>query len=295
MLTIARMAIVYKITCGKTGKIYIGWTTVGLDLRWKRHLVCDKGCYIQHCIKKYGKENFAVELLYDFESKEEAMAKEIELIRELRLNICRHPYGNGMNMTDGGEGTVGYVATETHKEKLRTALKGKKKSALHSRRIGLAKLGSNNPMYGRAPSEKQRESARKLFKENNPHKKGELSHRFGKPSHMLGRKHSQESIEKMRGRPGAMKGKSHTPETREKIRKATKHFLAEKGHPNQGKKASEESKAKMQASRIAFFEKQKASGNPYKHSEETKERMRQAAKSRVLRKASLLRIAETIP
>jgi group I intron endonuclease len=271
-----------------TGKIYVGWTTLTLEDRWKRHLVADKKCYIQHCIKKYGRESFTIESLFEFENNKDAVAKEIEIIREWDLNICRNPSGNGMNMTDGGEGTIGYVATDEHRAQISKVMRGKKKSKIHIKNISRAKTGSKNPQYGRPHTAKQIEAARKFFTENNPNKKGKLSHMYGKPGYWKGKKLSAETKEKMRK---SMLGKNTGPrseEVRRRIGDAVRRAHKEKGapNPNVGKERSDRSKAKMRAARLAYLEKLRASGQRYHHSEETKEKIRKA----VMKKRCLLEV-----
>ena len=284
------MAIVYKIFNKVTGKIYVGWTSISLEERWVRHVRADKKCYIQQCIKKYGSENFEARVLFSFDCNEQAIAKEIELIREWQLNISRHPEGIGMNMTDGGEGTIGYKTTDDHKTNLSYALKGKEKSEAHRDRIRAAKQGSKNPSFGKPRTEKQLESARNRFLLDNPNKKGELSHNYGKPGYWRGKSQPEEVQEKKRL---SMKGKNTGPrsdETKAKLRAATISYIAENGHPGLGRKHSSVSREKMRESRIAHFESQKSSPTRYSHSEETKEKMRKAAKYRASRKTATLEI-----
>src|SRR4030065_1002180 len=95
----------YKITNLINGKIYFGYTEKTLYERLQKHFSLNGGRYISNSIKKYGKENFNIESLYGFDNVHEAKTTEIYLIAINRTNICRYPNGNGMNMTDGGEGT----------------------------------------------------------------------------------------------------------------------------------------------------------------------------------------------
>ena len=259
------MAILYKLTCVTTGKIYVGWTTLALEVRWLRHQRTDKKCYIQHCIKKYGADNFLVEELGVFDKNENAIAKEIDLIREWKLNISRYPDGPGMNMTDGGEGTIGYAITDRQRENLSRSLTGKAKTKAHVESIRRSKEGAKNPMFGREPTQKQRESARERFKNNNPNKPGKLSHRYGKPGHWKGKALSSETRKKI---GAALKGQKRgqlDAAVKKKLSAATKNWLKKHGHPNQGKKASEESRERMRCSRLAYIEKQKSLGLAYNH------------------------------
>lgn len=57
---------VYKITNKTNNKVYIGITSKGLSARWKEHLYnAEHGCpfKLHNAIRKYGKENFSIELI----------------------------------------------------------------------------------------------------------------------------------------------------------------------------------------------------------------------------------------
>jgi group I intron endonuclease len=230
------MATVYQITCTVTGKVYIGWTTCSLTARWKRHLRGDRSCYLQSCFRKYGKEHFVIKPLHTFRRNADAITKEMQLIRNLKLNISRYPRGAGMNMTDGGEGTVGRTISEVHKQKLSLALKGRKKTPEHREKIRLAKQGRNNPMYGKSPNAQQLEGARRRFTENNPHKPGVLNHRRGKPSHMRGRKHSEETKARIRNKLRGNRRGPRDPATKEKLSRALRAHWLNHRHPGLGSK-----------------------------------------------------------
>lgn len=99
--------VVYRLTCTPTGKAYIG-ITCDLRRRWNDHVSSalrrDRGKHIlSRGIRKYGRDNFAVETLYEASSRKEAEIVERGLIASYRT-LMPH----GFNMTCGGEGTVGY-------------------------------------------------------------------------------------------------------------------------------------------------------------------------------------------
>jgi group I intron endonuclease len=103
---------VYCIENLETGKKYIGQTTRELHERWREHCgnsgtsVSPK---LKNSIKKYGKDYFCMEPLWEGEcSQAELDTKEIELIETLRT---LHP--NGYNLTKGGSG--GRHSDETKK------------------------------------------------------------------------------------------------------------------------------------------------------------------------------------
>ena len=117
--------IVYRHT-SPSGNVYIGITKHGdnPEKRWGR------GRRYEHCpafynaIHKYGWDNIEHEVLYNNLSKEEADAKEIELIAIYKEQ------GISYNITDGGEGSLGVPMSEENKK-------------LHSERMKI-----NNPTTG---------------------------------------------------------------------------------------------------------------------------------------------------
>lgn len=128
---------VYKITNIINGKLYIGITKERyLKHRFWAHANKSRsaGAYLHWSIKKYGKKNFTMDLLYEYESIDECKLKEIELISTLKLNKHRYPTGIGMNLTDGGDGSYGC------KHKLESI---KKMSGINNHNYGL--VGLANP------------------------------------------------------------------------------------------------------------------------------------------------------
>lgn len=105
---------IYCIENLETGKKYIGQTHRRLEERWREHCgnsgtsVSPK---LKNAIKKYGKDCFCVEVLWEKESctDEELNSKEIELIQ---IHNTTHP--NGYNLTFGGSG--GRHTAETKKK-----------------------------------------------------------------------------------------------------------------------------------------------------------------------------------
>lgn len=89
--------IVYKHTCPNK-KVYIGVTCRNPSYRWNN----GKGYIGQmfyNAILKYGWDNIKHEILFDSLTKEEAEAKEVELIAAYKSNQREHGY----NISSGGE------------------------------------------------------------------------------------------------------------------------------------------------------------------------------------------------
>lgn len=111
---------VYKITCIPTKKIYVGITIEKyLSQRFWRHANRPGGTsYLFNCIKKYGKDNFTIEQLYEYDTAAKAKRKEKQLIKAWKLNRNRFPNSKGMNLTDGGDGSYGMRHTTASKKKM---------------------------------------------------------------------------------------------------------------------------------------------------------------------------------
>ena len=90
------MAVIYKITNLKNGKIYVGQTRQNLSKRLYQHQR-SKNIGIDAAIQKYGWENFSAEVI---EECPEEMLNEREKFWIAELNSM---FPNGYNLTSGGE------------------------------------------------------------------------------------------------------------------------------------------------------------------------------------------------
>ena len=107
---------IYKHTNKINGKSYIGQTKFNLEIRLKGHLKSVKAGseYAFHrAIRKYGIENFQSEILE--ENISDILVEEKEQYWIKKYNS----FGEGYNMTSGGEGTKNIIVKESTKEKLR--------------------------------------------------------------------------------------------------------------------------------------------------------------------------------
>ena len=108
--------IIYKIINQINNKIYIGQTIKTLEQRWTRHVDNARNgseCIIHRAIRKYGKDNLLLKILFYCTSKEEANKKEIETISKLSAKV---PIG--YNATNGGEGSVGCIASDATRKRM---------------------------------------------------------------------------------------------------------------------------------------------------------------------------------
>ncbi len=186
---------VYKITNLVNGKVYIG-KSVNPKARWGKHLSSarkkkkEQYFYLHRSINKYGAENFVVDIIDSADSAEEAYDKEKYWVKIYKSN----DKDIGMNLTEGGDGTLGHTLSpealkrmsEAHKgvpmpEATRQAIikanTGRKFTEEHKNKIGAAQSGPKNHRYGKKLSEEARARIG-------------ASHR--------GKKLSPETIEKMR-------------------------------------------------------------------------------------------------
>lgn len=121
---------VYKITNNLNKKSYVGITTKTLEERFQAHL--DKAVRersaVQKAMKKYGKENFSIELLDTASSKEELFEKEFFWIEKLGTYK-----GFGYNLTAGGGGITNM--SEEIRAKISKTKTGKSIEKLKGRKI----------------------------------------------------------------------------------------------------------------------------------------------------------------
>jgi len=111
---------IYKITNIKNGLVYIGCTIYPLDKRFKEHLHrCFKTDYkskLYNSMKKYGKDNFTIELIEECN---------LSIIYETEKKYIEKydSYNNGLNSTFGGEGCLGYSHSSEIRQKISENLK----------------------------------------------------------------------------------------------------------------------------------------------------------------------------
>jgi len=170
--------LVYLATNKNNGKMYVGQTTKRLNLRWNEHTSNKSNSLLHKALRKYGKENFSLEILHACVSKEEMDFAEIFYI--ILLNT-KAPFG--YNLTDGGEGRQGYHLSEESKKKISDKNTGKPMSLAQrmqvSKRHKGIKLGPRSEEtkekiskahLGKKPTEetRRRQSLAKIGKKRAP-------------------------------------------------------------------------------------------------------------------------------
>ena len=152
--------IIYKATNKINGMCYIGQTSRTLKERMQEHKR-HHNTYFDNAINKYGIDNFEIKIIDKASSIEELNAKEMFWIS---FFDCMKP--RGYNLCEGGGTSIGYHHTEESKLKMSMVQKERGNQ-----------VGNKNHFYGKTHSTEQ-----KL--------KWSLERK--------GKKHTKESIEKMR-------------------------------------------------------------------------------------------------
>ena len=147
---------IYKITNKINGHFYIGYTKLSLQKRFNLHTkATTTKMPIVLAIKKYGIDNFIIELLYEFDNKNDAVGCEIRLIEELKPNYNVHFGGTGGPMYGPMNGMYG----KKHTDKW---LKNKSESM----------FGKNNPMFNKTHTDEVKKLLSNLKLGHTPWNKG---------------------------------------------------------------------------------------------------------------------------
>jgi len=199
---------IYKIT-SPSNKIYVGITTrFTKRMNYYKNNHCSGQKRLAASFKKYGYENHKVEIIEEFKGEENyALSKEMFWIRTYMVNFCKWPEYNGLNLTDGGQGTVGYKATDAHRKRL---------SEIHKR-------NPSRGMAGKKVSEETKQKIKEAREKNRiikPIKRKPTKEetrlkmslaKIGKPAHNKGKPMPLHQLELLRkintGRPSPKKGK----------------------------------------------------------------------------------------
>jgi group I intron endonuclease len=99
----------------------------------REHSYASNNYLISKAIRKYGWDNFQSSVLKETDDRE----IEKKFIREYQSNDPT----KGYNLTDGGEGTVGYIPSEETREKMRAKKLGRKLTSEHCQKISESNKG----------------------------------------------------------------------------------------------------------------------------------------------------------
>lgn len=119
--------LVYKITNTINQKLYFGITKVSLSIRWTQHKHhagrTKKKMHLYVAMKKYGFENFNIELVKSCETEQEMYNLEIELIKKHQSNNRLFGYNNS---TGGEVSVMGMKHSKETREKISKMQRGRK-------------------------------------------------------------------------------------------------------------------------------------------------------------------------
>ena len=191
--------LVYLVTNKINGRQYVGQTSKTLDARWADHINVRNrpSCsYLHNAILKYGSEQFEIETLIVVDTKAQMDVYEKVFIKALNTKAP-----NGYNLTEGGDGVVGYVFTEEQRRKVSEGQIGRKMSAKAKQKLLERNQGNKFSQGVRMPEEHRL----KLIKINK------------------GSKRSPEILARM---SESHKGLRHTEETRRKMSLSAKRRYA---------------------------------------------------------------------
>lgn len=155
---------IYKIVNPK-GRVYIGITSnLKKRIAYYRNNSCKDQSLLYKSISKYGFDNHSFCVIDQFESDcNAAMGKEIFWIRTYMSNINAFKEANGLNLTRGGQGTLGVLFSAERRENLRRKATGRKHTEEQKKKIGDAKRGKPG-IKGRKWSDEERKRRAITFK-----------------------------------------------------------------------------------------------------------------------------------
>lgn len=239
---------VYKHTNKINGKVYIGQTCQNNpNRRWRNGEGYKRNPLFYNAIQKYGWNNFSHEILEDNLSLQQANVLEEKFIKDYKSQ----DYLYGYNIAFGGEN---HVMSNSTKEKLSIAFKGRKHSENTKKKMSRSHMGMKH-----TDEEKTKISEAQ---------KGEKGNNYGK--------HMPEEVKKKIS--NSCKGKVISLETRKKLSDAnkgkrmsdiTKKILSEQ---RKGIPLKESTKEKIRE----YYKNHKSAMYGKHHTEETKKKISEA-------------------
>ena len=267
---------IYLITNLINGKKYVGQTQRTVEERFKEHARANS--LIGRVIRKYGKENFKLEILTECENLDKANEMEIYFIKTLD---CKKP--KGYNLTDGGNGRQGFRHSKKSRLLMSISLKRHYKNPLvHEKLSVIQKKRYENPLE----REKTSLATKKHFEEH-PETclKMSLAHkkRYENPTEhektSLAMKKCFENPEERKKNSLAQKKRYENPLEHQKTSLANKKHHEE--HPETRLKMSESHKKRYKNP----LEREKTSLATKKHFEEHPETRLKMSESQKARRA----------
>lgn len=235
-----KIICIYEIRNISNNKVYIGqaidfykrWVGHKNKLKNKKH----ENPHLQMSWDKYGEDNFSHSVV------EKCLVDELNDLETKWINFydSRNPK-KGYNLDSGGK--KGHKISEETREKLSKARKGKTVSDETKNKISLALSGENNHNFGKKMTDyvKQKIKEGRIGKDITEETRSKMSEKrkgiklsdetrkkmslatSGEKNPMFGKKHSLETLEKLRS---ISTGKKHTQESKKKMsenKKGIKH------------------------------------------------------------------------
>jgi group I intron endonuclease len=139
-----RKMLVYLITNKVNGRQYVGQHAgANLEEYWRdRHVYFAQHGYqesrpLYRAILKYGPDNFIVRNMVEVNSKEE-----MDFYERLLIRVLNTKTPHGYNLTDGGEGTSGFIPGQETRDKMSKSHVGLKMPESHSRKLSERNMGN---------------------------------------------------------------------------------------------------------------------------------------------------------
>lgn len=145
----------YEIRNTESNSVYVGITRNSLEQRFRSHkhsAKCSKKTPLYDAIRSKGFDKFSINLVKEYQTEEELLQAEKDLIKHHR------EFSGCYNVLDGGEAYFPIKDWEAHKQKLRIARQGRKPA------LGMSHTEENKKkfsefgkmrwdMYGRYPKD----------------------------------------------------------------------------------------------------------------------------------------------
>lgn len=163
-----RHYLIYMYTF-PNGKKYIGKSAYSMNHRkghdWNRYQNCT---LLWRAIQKYGTENIKEDILFEGDiSHAEAAELERKYIAEYKTNANRYKDPQyGYNLTDGGEGLVGWHPTPERAEQMRKQLEGTNEKRLEALRSEETRRKMSEAKKGKKRGPLSEETKKKISRAN---------------------------------------------------------------------------------------------------------------------------------
>ena len=195
---------IYKITNIINDKMYVGFTSQTIEKRFNQHKSKSKSDNLDKlhkAIKKYGVDNFKIELISEHQTMNDALDNEKKLISELDLTK------NGYNLSSGGEWSPnekiklrGRTFTEEHRgniSKNHADIRGDKNPMFGKKHSLESRQKISNKLKGKSKSTEARENMSKAaLNRSTEHKLKIGATKKGKPRSEETKRKISESLKK---------------------------------------------------------------------------------------------------